>query len=206
MERRNRGLSLLNQTVAHCISPSNCDNTTSLNDINLQLHASSTVSNPYSFNITKDMVFGATCLAENTITITVGEDSNKTTNPDGNTATHYFYGYSSNVITGEPTQGSCYPSIYHGIKILNIYIQVTIVDTLQGPNVVSMLQMGFADHVKINNITIDNSTYSTSNMYHFDESEFGCVYMVSDQDIVGFDSLIDYFINNVGKQITITLE
>ena len=37
--------------AAHCISPSNCDNTTSLNDINLQLHASSTVSNPYTFSI-----------------------------------------------------------------------------------------------------------------------------------------------------------
>lgn len=59
MERRNRGLSLLNQTVAHCISPSSCDNTTSLNDINLQLHASSTVSNPYNFLIKSNTKFGA---------------------------------------------------------------------------------------------------------------------------------------------------
>lgn len=59
MERRNRGLSLLNQTAAHCISPSSCDNTTSLNDINLQLHASSTVSNPYTFSISSNTSFGA---------------------------------------------------------------------------------------------------------------------------------------------------
>lgn len=59
MERRNRGLSLLNQTAAHCISPSSCDNTTSLNDINLQLHASSTVSNPYTFSISSNTSFSA---------------------------------------------------------------------------------------------------------------------------------------------------
>ena len=59
MERRNRGLSLLNQTAAHCISPSSCDNTTSLNDINLQLHASSTFSNPYTFSISSNTSFGA---------------------------------------------------------------------------------------------------------------------------------------------------
>ena len=59
LERRNRGLSLLNQTVAHCISPSSCDNTTSLNDINLQLHASSTVSNPYTFSMSSNTSFSA---------------------------------------------------------------------------------------------------------------------------------------------------
>lgn len=45
--------------AAHCISPSNCDNTTSLNDINLQLHASSTVSNPYTFSISFNKSFSA---------------------------------------------------------------------------------------------------------------------------------------------------
>lgn len=58
-ERRNRGLSLLNQTAAHCISPSSYDNTTSLNNINLQLHASSTVSNPYTFSISSNKSFSA---------------------------------------------------------------------------------------------------------------------------------------------------
>lgn len=43
--------------AAHCISPSNCDNTTSLNNINLQLHASSTVSNPYTFSISFNKSF-----------------------------------------------------------------------------------------------------------------------------------------------------
>ena len=45
--------------MAHCISPSSCDNTTSLNDINLQLHASSTVSNPYTFSMSSNTSFSA---------------------------------------------------------------------------------------------------------------------------------------------------
>lgn len=52
-ERRNHGLSLTNLT--HCISPSeyynDYYNNNSFNNINLQLHASSEVSNPYSFSI-----------------------------------------------------------------------------------------------------------------------------------------------------------
>ena len=61
-ERRNRGLSLLNQTAAHCISPSECCNdycsNDSFNEINLQLHASS-VSNPYRFSISSNTTFSA---------------------------------------------------------------------------------------------------------------------------------------------------
>ncbi len=64
LERRNHGLSLLNQTVAHCISPSSYDTTTSLNDLNLQLHASSSiVSNPYSFSIKSNTMFSAVAQA-----------------------------------------------------------------------------------------------------------------------------------------------
>ena len=59
-ERRNHGLSLTNLT--HCISPSEyCNdyyNNNSFNKINLQLHASSKVSNPYSFSIKSNMSFG----------------------------------------------------------------------------------------------------------------------------------------------------
>lgn len=58
-ERRNHGLSLTNLT--HCISPSEyCNdyyNNNSFNKINLQLHASSKVSNPYSFSIKSNMSF-----------------------------------------------------------------------------------------------------------------------------------------------------
>ena len=58
-ERRNHGLSLANLT--HCISPSEyCDNyynNDSFNKINLQLHASSKVSNPYSFSIKSNTKF-----------------------------------------------------------------------------------------------------------------------------------------------------
>lgn len=58
-ERINHGLSLTNLT--HCISPSEyCDNyynNNSFNEINLQLHASSKVSNPYSFSIKSNTKF-----------------------------------------------------------------------------------------------------------------------------------------------------
>ncbi len=60
-ERRNRGLSLTNLT--HCISPSeyynDYYNNDSFNEINLQLHASSKVSNPYSFSIKSNTGFSA---------------------------------------------------------------------------------------------------------------------------------------------------
>lgn len=60
-ERRNHGLSLTNLT--HCISPSeyynDYYNNDSFNKINLQLHASSKVSNPYSFSIKSNTSFGA---------------------------------------------------------------------------------------------------------------------------------------------------
>ena len=58
-ERRNHGLSLTNLT--HCISPSEyCNdyyNNNSFNEIKLQLHASSKVSNPYSFSIKSNTGF-----------------------------------------------------------------------------------------------------------------------------------------------------
>ena len=198
LERRNRGLSLLNQTEAHCISPSSCDNTTSLNDINLQLHASSTVSNPYSFNITKDVGFNATCMAENTVTVTVGE----ATKVQAETK-YYYYGYNNNVNSG-PVFGQCSPSTYHGIKISNIYTQTVVNDTLQGPNVsAQILFIGFTEHVDINRIIINESTY-TIGEYHGDDDSFGCQYVLDIQD--DNPEVQDYFTDNVGKQITITLE
>ena len=76
MERRNRGLSLLNQTAAHCISPSSCDQFTSLNVINLQLHASSTVSNPYTFSIKSNTKFDTEIIPESEIyTLTIARIS-----------------------------------------------------------------------------------------------------------------------------------
>lgn len=60
-ESRNHGLSLTNLT--HCISPSEYYNdyygNNSFNEINLQLHASSVVSNPYSFSIKSNTKFSA---------------------------------------------------------------------------------------------------------------------------------------------------
>ena len=201
LERRNRGLSLLNQTAAHCISPSSCDNTTSLNDINLQLHASSTVSNPCTFNITKDIGFNATCTSENTITVTVGTSKSTSSSESENDTTNYFYGYSSNINTGDPVFGECSPSTYHGIKISSLFIQQTVQYTLQGPNVINMFYMSFDKHININSITINNSTYSFGDD-HYDEATIGCIYIMLD----GLDDIEEYFVNNVNKQIAITLE
>ena len=168
MERRNRGLSLLNQTAAHCISPSSCDNTTSLNDINLQLHASSTVSNPYTFNITKDIGFSATCMPENTITVTVGTSKSTSSSESENDTTSYFYGYSSNINTWSPVFGECSPSTYHGIKISSIFIQQTVQYTVQGPNVINMFYMSFDKHINKNVIikTYHNFQFSTLNFFN----------------------------------------
>ena len=64
-ERRNHGLSLTNLT--HCISPSeyynDYYNNDSFNKINLQLHASSKVSNPYSFSIKSNTGFSGSVQA-----------------------------------------------------------------------------------------------------------------------------------------------
>lgn len=117
----------------------------------------------------------------------------------------YYYGYSRNRDTGNPDYGECSPSTYHGIEIFDIYILIVVQDTVQGPNADSMFYMNFAKHVNINKITINDSTYSIDNT-HNDDANYGCVYGGTDQDIVGFDSLKEYFTNNVGKQITITLE
>lgn len=163
---------------------------------------STSVSNPYTFNITKDRVFSATCLSENTITIIVGESSRKSTSTEGNKSTSYFYGYNSNIYSG-PVFGKCSPSTYRGIKISGIYVQTVVEETLQGPNVVtSVLLIQFAEHVAINRIIIGDITYGIGE-YHGDDN-FGCNYALD----VQYDSpeLQYYFIDNVGKQITMTLE
>lgn len=163
---------------------------------------STSVSNPYTFNIIKDRVFSATCLAENTITITVGESSQKSTNTDGNKSTSYFYGYNSNTYSG-PVFGKCSPSTYRGIKISGIYVQTVVDETLQGPDTsMSVLFIQFAEHVAINRIIIGDITYGIGE-YHGDDN-FGCTYVLD----VRYDSpeVQDYFTDNVGKQITMTLE
>lgn len=163
---------------------------------------STSVSNPYIFNVTKDIVFSATCLTENTITITVGESSQKSTNSEGTKSTSYFYGYNSSIYNG-PVFGKCSPSTYRGIKISSIYVQTLVDETLQGPNVsASILFIQFADHVAINKIIIDDITCDIGD-FHGDDN-FGCNYALDIQ--YDFPELQDHFTDNVGKQITITLE
>lgn len=180
--------------------------TAGLNNINLQLHASSEVSNPYSFNITKDIGFSATCTSENTITITIGHDTRDDAT-SGISTTHYFYGYNSNTNNETPIFGACSPSTYHGIKISSIYTQITVTQNIQGQSTASIFYMSFAEHVDINNIIINNITYNNISEYHGDDGLLGCVYVFEiDLNASNSNELTDYFINNVGKQITITFE
>ena len=82
-ERRNHGLSLTNLT--HCISPSeyynDYYNNDSFNKINLQLHASSKVSNPYSFSIKSNTGFGISIEpeipSEDTLLVSVDDTEEK---------------------------------------------------------------------------------------------------------------------------------
>ena len=198
MERRNRGLSLLNQTAAHCISPSSCDNTTSLNDINLQLHASNTVSNPYTFNITKDIAFNATCTSESTdITVTVGNYYMPLTH--GTMAV--YYGYNNGAVVIE-SFGTCSPSTYKGVEIGSITIHFF---EDEGGGYIRQIFLGivFSKHVDISKVIIDNTIFNTTASTHTDDSNQVCSYQFN---LENDEKFVDYFVNNVGKQITITLE
>lgn len=118
-ERRNRGLSLLNQTAVYCISPSSCDQFTSLNNINLQLHASSEVSNPYSFNITKDIGFNSKTLEPESeiYTLTVGNIFSA------------IYGYISDKILGNGNfVGDLSPKTYKGYTITRISYSINVAE------------------------------------------------------------------------------
>ena len=167
--------------------------TAGLNNINLQLHASSEVSNPYSFNITKDIGFSAKCASKNAITVTIGEATQKDGMDDK--TTYYFYGYGAAI-------GKCSPSTYRGIKISSIYIQVTVSDTVQGLNSNSIFCISFAEHVNINSINVEGVIYSINNN-HIDDDILGCFYTISKDDVSDFSYLLNLFTNNVGKQITI---
>lgn len=205
MERRNRGLSLLNQTAAHCISPSSCDNTTSLNDINLQLHASSTVSNPYTFNITKDIGFSATCASESTnITVTV---SNYNMSLPGNVRLNH-YGFSDKAlkINNRPVSfGKCSPSIYKGATITSVMLSFREIDDIIDGRIPPVFSMTFSQHVSINKIIINNTIFDASALHNGD-TDTGCSYAYKIPENDSNVWLINYFRDNYGKQITITLE
>ena len=205
MERRNRGLSLLNQTAAHCISPSSCDQFTSLNVINLQLHASSTVSNPYTFNITKDISFNATCTSESTnITVTV---SNYNFSMPGNVRmNHYGYSDKAFTINNRPVSfGKCSPSIYKGATITSVMLFFREKDNRIDSSIPPSFSITFSQHVSINKIIINNTIFDTTNITHYDrDSICSYGYKINANDANAW--LINYFHDNYGKQITITLE
>lgn len=166
-----------------------------LNNINLQLHASSEVSNPYSFNILKDYRFSAKCASKNAITVTIGEATHKDGMDDK--TTYHYYGYG-------PEFGKCSPSTYRGIEISSIYIQATVSDTAQGPNENIIFCINFAKHVNINSINAEGVICSINKNNHVDYDFFGCMYTIRrDDNVNDFSYLLNLFTNNVDKQITI---
>ena len=162
--------------------------------------ANTTVSNPYTFSITEDISFNATCASESTdITITVGNYYRQLSH--GTIAV--YYGYDNNVIA-PISFGTCSPSTYKGIEIGSITIHF-FEDEGGGYIRHGQVFLGivFSKHVDISKVIIDNTIFNTTASMHTDDSNQVCSYQFNLEDDEKF---VDYFINNDGKQITITLE
>ena len=173
------------------------NNENQFKDIQLQLHATK-VTNPYTFNITKDISFSAKCASESTdITITVGNYYRQLSH--GTIAV--YYGYDNNVIA-PISFGTCSPSTYKGIEIGSITIHFY---EDEGGGYIRQVFLGivFSKHVDISKVIIDNTIFNTTASMHTDDSNQVCSYQFNLEDDEKF---VDYFINNDGKQITITLE
>ena len=163
-ERRNHGLSLANLT--HCISPSEyCNdyyNNDSFNKINLQLHASSVVSNPYTFNILESKNFSGNCaiIGEKYI-VNASKYFDKPNDYD-------IYGYSKFVNLGSIT-----PSTFEGFQINAIadnYSKNKAMLTLNGD---SKKDIGLSIILQINNTRIDmiyDRYYTNSNSSIYESS------------------------------------
>lgn len=178
-----------------------------LNDINLQLHASSIVSNPYTFLITGDTTFDATGTSGGTgstdITITIGSHIMNLT---GGKRLSY-YGYSDGALkeNNKPISfGKCSPSIYKGATITSVILApMGIVDLINTPTFAFM--MTFSQHIAVNKIIINNTVFDASTIMHQDgdgNCSYGFKFDANDDKAW----LLTYFVNNSGKQITITLE
>ena len=156
----------------------------------------STVSNPYTFNITKDIGFGAVCTSESTdITITV----NGYDRPLNAGTMAVFYGYNNNAIA-PVSFGTCSPSTYKGIEIGSIAIRY-----FDDGSFISQLflMVVFRKHVDINKVIIDNTIFNTTTDSHSENDNQVCFYQF---DLGDDKNFINYFVNNYDKQITITLE
>ena len=162
-----------------------------------------TISNPYTFSITKDISFNAICTSESTnITVTVGHIFA----PGPSDIWRIFYGYNNGALTlnNDPALfGKCSPSTYKGVNITGIILFYIDRQFSTGIQNVSF-GISFAKHVNINKITINNTIFNATTATHND-NDSGCSYHYDNLTINNGD-LINYFQDNDGKQITITLE
>lgn len=157
---------------------------------------SSSVSNPYTFNITKDIGFGAECTSESTdILVTVGGYNR----PLSAGTMAVFYGYNNNAIA-PVLFGTCSPSTYKGIEIGSIAIRYfddgSFISEL-------FLMIVFRKHVDVDKVIIDNTIFNTTASSHSENANQVCFYQF---DLGNDEKYIDYFTSNYGKQIAITLE
>lgn len=157
---------------------------------------STSVSNPYTFNITKDMGFSAICESESAdITITVGGYDRPLT--AGTMAV--FYGYNAGAIA-PVSFGTCSPATYKGTEIGSIAIRYfddgSFVSRL-------FLVITFRKHVDIDKVIIDNTIFNTTASSHSENDNQVCFYQF---DLENDEKFIDYFTSNYAKQITVTLE
>ena len=161
------------------------------------------VSNPYTFSITEDISFNATCTSESTnITVTVGHIFT----PGPSDIWRIFYGYNNGALTlnNDPALfGKCSPSTYKGVGITGIILFYIDRQFSTGIQNVSF-SISFAKHVNINKITINNTIFNATTATHND-NDSGCSYHYDNLTVNNGD-LINYFQDNDGKQITITLE
>lgn len=164
-----------------------------------------TVSNPYNFNINNNTRFDATCTSESTnITVTVGHIFA----PGPSDIWRIFYGYNNGALTlsliGDSSLfGKCSPSTYKGVNITGIILFYIDRQFSTGIQNISF-SICFAKHVNINKITINNTIFNATTATHND-NDSGCSYRYDNLTVNNGD-LINYFQDNDGKQITITLE
>lgn len=163
------------------------------------------MSNPYSFNITENISFNATCTSKSTnITITVGAFC---FSMPGNLRINN-YGYSDNelIYNGPRSFGKCSPSIYKGATITGVMVFFREINNIIDDHIIPpRFSIIFSQHVSISKIIINNTIFDATNIKHTD-SNSGCSY---DYKINANDDnawLVKYFHDNYENQITITLE
>lgn len=85
-------------------------------DLNLQLHASTTVTNPYTFNIRGNCSFSASVKNNSEYKLTVGKDVDYIdTGDELYNYSSYYYGFTSG------SMGNLSPMVFNGMEIYGLY-------------------------------------------------------------------------------------